>query len=553
MASSSSSSSSSSSPKSRFAVLGSGASTAVPWLQCLISADNPCAVCAECIANPNSVNVRNNVSAVVTYDGHPDGRKRHIMIDAGKTMRASVGKWFRPLGVADLDAVLITHPHADAYLGLDDLRDISPRKLLAVYLTQSCFDIVSSAFPYLTNTSKAVTTFVAKLDFRIITPWVPFEIPEAGVIVTPIPVQHGVHANDVCMAFEFGAVSRRPAPSLGEAASAGAGSGPGSGAGATTIPPVAAVPSVSSSSSSHGPTLPSTSPAAPLTLPPVRGSRILWISDVNAFSDEVRAYILARPVDLLFLDCLSYGAYTTHFAINQTVNCAVDLGARVCRFVGMSHLIHHDIENGNLRTWGRRLGAGNGRCSNCGGWKGPDEIDETGQPVDPQPAETGDESDRCPCGLRPLDLGLARDGQPFEADLAHETTVEELQEEIERVRAAAALARGATGVEEADGAPRKPRKGVLEEVELTSSPSSSSTSLSPATTPNPAVSASPTPSPPASDSAAPVMLHYTQPMRPEFHEKAGPTLKKLLKDWSYPRKPPAGVVSAPVAATPANS
>lgn len=64
---------------SRVAILGSGNSTGVPWLYCCINPSKRCATCADCLANPNSLNIRNNISALVSYE-HPDGRTRHILI-----------------------------------------------------------------------------------------------------------------------------------------------------------------------------------------------------------------------------------------------------------------------------------------------------------------------------------------------------------------------------------------------------------------------------------------------------------------------------------------
>ena len=71
-------------PPARFALLGTGNSTGVPWLQCVIDPETRCSVCADCMANPASKNVRNNPSGLLTYE-HPDGRRRHILIDVGKS------------------------------------------------------------------------------------------------------------------------------------------------------------------------------------------------------------------------------------------------------------------------------------------------------------------------------------------------------------------------------------------------------------------------------------------------------------------------------------
>jgi len=155
------------------------------------------------------------------------------MLDAGKTMRQSVMKWFPAFGVQALAAVVLTHPHADAFLGLDDLRDLSPRRVLPVYLSKRCFEVVKRVFSYLVpegsvakrsekcgygledavtgssggaaSVCAPATTFVAMIEWRIFNEWEPFVIPEANnVVVTPVPVQHGAGRDNISFAFEFG-------------------------------------------------------------------------------------------------------------------------------------------------------------------------------------------------------------------------------------------------------------------------------------------------------------------------------------------------------------
>jgi phosphoribosyl 1,2-cyclic phosphodiesterase len=224
---------------SLFSILGSGASSSTPWLQCLIGS-NCCAVCDDCRRNPStSKNIRNNVSALLTVPSRTSaygvGDPHHVMIDAGKTMRQTVMKWFPAFGVQALAAVVLTHPHADAFLGLDDLRDLSPRRVLPVYLSRRCFDVVQKVFSYLVPEGSVArrnekfgyglydseedelnkggaaamcapaTTFVAMIEWRIFQEWEPFVIPEANnVIVTPVPVQHGAGRGNISFAFEFG-------------------------------------------------------------------------------------------------------------------------------------------------------------------------------------------------------------------------------------------------------------------------------------------------------------------------------------------------------------
>ena len=59
--------------------------------------------------------------------------------------------------VPTIDAVVLTHGHADANLGLDDLRQwtMSLGIQIPIYLNTETFRCVSGAFPYLIDTRKA--------------------------------------------------------------------------------------------------------------------------------------------------------------------------------------------------------------------------------------------------------------------------------------------------------------------------------------------------------------------------------------------------------------
>jgi phosphoribosyl 1,2-cyclic phosphodiesterase len=311
------------------ALIGSGNSTAVPWLRCVVNPASSCAVCAGCVADPTSRNVRNNPAAVMTV-AHPDGTPRNILIDVGKTFRDSVRRCFPALGVSKLDAVFITHAHADAFLGLDDLRDVESRTgRLPVYLTAGCFEVVSRAFAYLVHKPATPGLFLAQLDFIIVEPFVPFRV--AGLLVVPIPVEHGPPGP--MLGFEFCYVE-------GEEEEGGHHHAPAAAAAAPVPAAVAA--------------------------PPPAGARVVYISDIAALPADSRAYLRDRPIDLLVLDALSYASYPTHFSMAQAVACARDVGAERTVFVGMNHRVDFYAEQPKLQAFG----AARGRALELGfdGW-----------------------------------------------------------------------------------------------------------------------------------------------------------------------------------------
>ncbi|CAE7203454.1 unnamed protein product [Symbiodinium natans] len=113
---------------------GTGSSCAQPMIRCAIGGEGAVPGCQSCEvalrygrSNPNW---RNNVGLIVRWE-QPDGQVKHVQIDCGKTYRESVLSVYKAHQVLSLDAVLLTHDHADAILGflakgLDDLRQVQP-------------------------------------------------------------------------------------------------------------------------------------------------------------------------------------------------------------------------------------------------------------------------------------------------------------------------------------------------------------------------------------------------------------------------------------------
>ncbi|KAJ1731853.1 hypothetical protein LPJ61_002334 [Coemansia biformis] len=158
-----------------------------------------------------SKNRRRNSSLLVCAD-HPDGRQRNILIDCGKSFYASATDIFIKHDIDTIDAVLLTHGHADAMFGLDDLRAWTGRngRPLPVYCDQETLDSVACAFPYLVNAAMATGSgVVSQLEFKLIEDLSrPVEIE--GVEFLPLPVEHGFYSDGrpyYCNGYRFGDVS----------------------------------------------------------------------------------------------------------------------------------------------------------------------------------------------------------------------------------------------------------------------------------------------------------------------------------------------------------
>ncbi|KAJ2721457.1 hypothetical protein GGI07_003970 [Coemansia sp. Benny D115] len=172
--------------------LGTGTSGCVPNIPCITSNNPRCTVCKLAMTPEGWKNKRRNTSLLVRID-HPDGRVRNVVIDCGKTFLESACDIFIKHDVKTVDAVLLTHGHSDAMLGLDDLRQwtSSLKMSIPIYCDRETFKTVDMAFPYLVDTRKATGSGeVPSLDFRMIDePFLPFECQ--GIQFQPLRVEHG--------------------------------------------------------------------------------------------------------------------------------------------------------------------------------------------------------------------------------------------------------------------------------------------------------------------------------------------------------------------------
>lgn len=194
-------------------LMGTGVSSALPRISCVLrgrlrkgmepaepDAFHPCPVCQSGLKNPLSRDRRCNVSALIRLGSSC------VLIDCGKTVRESCMRHLPSLGVKTVNAVVLTHGHADAILGLDDLRDIQDGEGLGdspavpVYLSEKTLADVSTTFDYLmpkTETGEKGKDADAKINLRVSRiDWEKFDYfqsfsPVAGIEFTPFPLIHG--------------------------------------------------------------------------------------------------------------------------------------------------------------------------------------------------------------------------------------------------------------------------------------------------------------------------------------------------------------------------
>lgn len=152
----------------KITILGSGTSTGVPMVGC------HCQVCGS--TDPRDKRTR--ASILVESGGE------RILVDTSTDLRAQALRE----GIPQIDAVLLTHTHADHIHGIDDLRGFHfiHRRIIPCYGSPETMEKVSSNFAYIfeglcsEGYSPLLESFPVEDTFDLF-----------GCRIVPVPILHG--------------------------------------------------------------------------------------------------------------------------------------------------------------------------------------------------------------------------------------------------------------------------------------------------------------------------------------------------------------------------
>lgn len=154
----------------RLEILGSGTSTGIPVPACgcdicrsVDPADNRMRACALL------KDIEKNIS---------------ILIDAGPEFRLQALR----SGITRVDALLVTHSHADHIHGMDDLRIFSKKEPLKIFSDEDCLNDIRIRFDYV---FKETQIGGGKPKFTLCPVTHGKTEIIAGIPITPVPVFHG--------------------------------------------------------------------------------------------------------------------------------------------------------------------------------------------------------------------------------------------------------------------------------------------------------------------------------------------------------------------------
>lgn len=156
----------------RILFLGTGTSFGVPTIGC------GCPVCTS--GDPRDKRYR---SSILIESRGVDGRLASVIVDAGPEFRLQALR----AGLTRLDALLLTHAHADHVAGLDDVRPLTADRVLPVYGNAATLEETRERFAYVFRETQEGGG-KPRIELRE----AGAAVEAGGISFTPVPVRHGI-------------------------------------------------------------------------------------------------------------------------------------------------------------------------------------------------------------------------------------------------------------------------------------------------------------------------------------------------------------------------
>lgn len=356
-------------------VLGCGPSSSVPSVRCLLTRAD-CAVCRGAQLDPASKNRRLNPSLLV----RDLARNKNVLVDCGKTFRETALRLFPPLGVSTVHGVVLTHCHADACLGMDDLREVQAFEEGVDPVTGEKRKVANANEPLHVHCSPYTAVQVRDKFRYLIEKKAPLSLPASPLMP---------RAGRPLLAEEEALVASPRLKPMGS---------PGM-APLSLPPPTVGMNGVDKAQQKPPPESPA-SPEKPfrwiaqvrleefapwkpfvaagiemLPIPVIHGAgytsfgfefgrelgvRFVYISDVSDFTDETRAYLNDKSkgdIDVLVMDALYIDKFhSTHMNLVDVIAEIETIRPRLTLLTGMSHDYDYPVHSELVQQMGRDKG-----------------------------------------------------------------------------------------------------------------------------------------------------------------------------------------------------
>ncbi|CAE6432985.1 unnamed protein product [Rhizoctonia solani] len=370
-------------PTIEFIFHGTGTSSSVPNIACITADPITCETCGSTIAPEGQKNKRRNTGGILRVLGENQTTSKVIVIDVGKTFLSAAYDLFPRYGLRRIDAVILTHPHADGWTLNKNIQ-----AHIDVYVSAFTFKEVQKSFPYLVAKEFATGGGdIPEFRWHIIKENESFRVDGVDFDITPIAVHHGrlftteneepgnvQTPNDTPIPSGTATPARAPPnptahhssrpssqrssveiieqgdPTAVEALDAGA---------PRLSPKYKSMSIARISPSNHVPTA---KPKPYLCFGFIFGDFMVYMSDVSHIPDDAWKTIHSKyPVSsnlnvsspgcdliaqnrykVLVVDCLKLEPHTSHFGLQDALDTAKRINAHRTYMVGFSHRITHD-------------------------------------------------------------------------------------------------------------------------------------------------------------------------------------------------------------------